>query len=105
MVKYKLIPNSSMATSQLSYDMTMSAPIPDDVQLDWSEVSHGLMQAAEKAIIIGQMKKIQIPLHINNKIQVCDASEKQWRNIKVRNLVVKPSVNGAQVNFTAEAEF
>jgi len=104
-VAYKLVPNSSLYNSELQYDLSMSLPIPDDVDLDWSQVSTGIMQSAERAIIVGQMKKITVPVKFSGKLRICDEKDRQWRFLKISHLTVEPSPAGTQLSFSADATF
>ena len=104
-VKYELFPNRDFANSQLGYQLTMDLPIPEDVDLDWTKVCDGILQGTERAIIIKQMKKINVPIRIKGKLNLFSAQDKQWRTVKISHLTVRPSQGGTLLNFTAQAIF
>jgi hypothetical protein len=83
----------------------MQLPIPDDVQLDWSKVSGALIGSAEKAIILGYMKKLDIPLDLAGKINVGGATDSQFDNVKISHLQSQPSDKGTKLTFSAQAIF
>lgn len=104
-VKYKLIPGSSLATSKLAYQLEMKLPVPDDVEVDWSQVTSGLLEAAEHGIIVKELKKLTVPININTKVALADAKDQQWKGIALSKLVVTPSNRGAMISFSADASF
>ena len=81
----------------------MDLPIPEDVDLDWTKVCDGILQGTERAIIIKQMKKINVPIRIKGKLNLFSAKDKQWRTVKISDLTVRPSQGGTLLNFTAQA--
>ena len=98
-------PIDDFANSQLGYQLTMDLPIPEDVDLDWTKVCDGILQGTERAIIIKQMKKINVPIRIKGKLNLFSAQDKQWRTVKISHLTVRPSQGGTLLNFTAQAIF
>jgi hypothetical protein len=104
-VTYKLIAGNSLASSVLAYSVKMKLPIPDDVQLDWSQVSGALIGSAEKAIILSYMKKLDIPLDLAGKINVGGATDSQFDNVKISHLHSEPSDKGTKLTFSAQAIF
>jgi hypothetical protein len=103
--QYKLIPGDSLANSQLSYTLSMALPIPDDADLDWSQVNDGLLKHTEHAILLSHLKNITVPIKLSSKLRLCDPGDKQWRGVKISNFVVTPSDLGAKLTFVAEAVF
>jgi len=102
---YKLIPGDSLASSFVNYSVKMQLPIPDDVELDWSQVSRALIGGAEKSIILGYMKKLDIPLNYDGKLNIGDAADPEYKNVKISHLESQPSDKGTKMTFAAEAIF
>ncbi|MBY0357871.1 MAG: hypothetical protein K2W82_07705 [Candidatus Obscuribacterales bacterium] len=104
-VNYKLVPGASLATSVFAYDLAMQIPIPDDMELDWSAVSKGIICSAEKAIISSHMKKISVPFKYSSTFTVGDTSDRTWKDVKISKLVCAPSATGTKMTFSATAAF
>jgi len=105
-IKYLLLPKSSLADSELQYKLAMDLPIPDDVHLDWSQVSKGLMEAAERGVIVSHLTKITIPISYSGHTKIFRGKKKQQQlsAIKVSKLVVRPTNSGSELSFSAEAD-
>lgn len=104
-VKYKFAKKKgdSSDDDQLHYDLSMDVKIPDDVKLDWSEVAGGILKMAEKKVILGRLKKIDIPLKHEGDINVIDKEGSAWKNLALSQVVVKDAPNGGtQIEFQAE---
>jgi hypothetical protein len=104
-VSYKLIPHDSLASSVLDYELKMELPIPDNVELDWSQVSHSLLQGIERKAIIGHLKKLTVPIDYKGTLKICKESDTQWNGLKISKLAVKPFGNDTRLEFTADAVF
>jgi hypothetical protein len=109
-VQYKFIPNKALAGSELDYDLAMQLPLPEDINLDWSQVGTGVLAKAERAVIVSHLKKItpfqgtrSIPLKFKGKLALFAKSNKAFRSIKVIELTTKPCPGGTQMDFVAEA--
>ena len=103
-VTYKLVPKDSLANSEIQYKIAMKLPIPDDVKLDWSQVTGGLMRAAEKAIIVSHLSKITVPINYGSTAKIFATKKKQLMSIKVSHMVVSPCATGSELSFAADAD-
>src|SRR5262249_11807725 len=104
-VKYKLQPKDSLALSALWYELDMKLPIPKDVDVDWSKVSHGILHYAEHAVIVNELSKITVPLHYNGVLSLGNVNDSKWKSIKISQLLTKPSKDGMVLTFVADAAF
>lgn len=103
LVNYSFEKKSDTKEERLKYDVSMKLPIPDDINLDWSKVSGGIIKVAEKKIIVGRLKQITFPLEHSGEINVIEQQSPALRNFSVTNLVVKDSADGGtQIDFVAE---
>jgi hypothetical protein len=109
-VLYKFIPKGALAGSELDYDLSMQLPLPDDINLDWSEVASGFLAKAERAVIVSHLKKIapfagtrSIPVKYKGKLALFANSNKAFRSIKVTQLTTKPATAGTEMDFVAES--
>ena len=55
-VNYQFIPNDSLGHSAIKYDVALTLPPPQDVEIDWSQVGDGLLAKAEHAVLVGIVK-------------------------------------------------
>ncbi len=109
---YKVLPNTSLADSKVHYDLTMALPLPDDVDLDWREVSEGIVRKTEETIITSILKHIKpfkgtrvMPLSYSGEVALFgDKKQGILKTITVDKLVTKPVDSGIQVNFVAHAK-
>jgi hypothetical protein len=109
-VEYKFIPSKALAGSQLDYNLAMKLPLPDDINLDWSQVGNGVLAKAERAVIVSHLRKItpfqgtrSIPLKFKGKLPLFANSSPAFKSIKIKELTTKPVPNGTQMDFVAEA--
>ena len=109
---YKLLPNTSLADSKVHYDLVMAMPLPDDVDLDWSGVSQGIVRKTEETIITSILKHIKpfkgtrvMPLKYSGEISLFgDKKQEILKSITVEKIVTKAVDTGLQVNFVAHAK-
>ena len=111
-VSYKFEPRHSLNCSVLQYELSMHFKQPKDLDLDWSKVNTGILQKAERSIIIAEIKKSQIsdekkgqPLVIKDKIRLFDRADKKSlvKRMKIKQFATKPTLQGTQIDFVAEA--
>ena len=77
----------------------MKVPFPDDVELDWSQVSSGLIKLAEKSAILDHLKKVVIPLEKNGEIDIL-GSKGKLSNFEISNLELTEKPAGKEVCFS-----
>lgn len=85
--------------NKLRYDLEMKVPFPDDVELDWSQVSSGLIKLAEKSAILDHLKKVVIPLEKNGEIDIL-GSKGKLSNFEISNLELTEKPAGKEVCFS-----
>lgn len=88
---------------QLHYEMSMDIKMPDDMKLDWSEVAGGLLKMAEKKVILGRLKKIDIPFKHEGDINIIEKETSAWKNLSISQVAINDAPNGGtQIEFQAE---
>ncbi|CAN5469757.1 hypothetical protein BH10CYA1_BH10CYA1_49560 [soil metagenome] len=106
-VNYKIVANNSLSKSELDYDVTMDLPLPDDIDLDWSQVNDGLLEKAERNAVVKSIQKLK-PLHLeflNKEVKLFPNGQKNFAALKLKNLKSKPVASGLQLEFNADAIF
>ena len=100
---YSLIPNASLAMSELSYKLDADVAFDDDVKLDWSKVSGGLVELAEKGVIVSHLKKLDLPLDFDGRLKMFKDHPDKLKVLKLTKFTVVPSGSSAEISFTADA--
>jgi len=88
--------------SQLDYQLSLQLPLPEDMELDWSEVGAGLLKSTEKHVILSHLRQITVPVSHKGTIDLF--ADQKWKNLKIVKLEVKPSETGAEVVFSASSK-
>lgn len=102
-VKYKFS-KTSAAHDQLTYELSMDVKAPHDVELDWSQVTGGIIEFVERNILVGRIKELSIPVRHEGQIDLFEKEAPTWGDLKISSLAVKDAPNGAtQIDFVAEA--
>ena len=106
-VNYKILANNSLSNSELDYSASIDLPLPDDIDLDWSQVNDGLLEKAERNAVVKSIQKIK-PLHLefnDKKVKLFPNGKKNFDALKLKNLTTRPVTAGLQLNFNADATF
>jgi hypothetical protein len=102
-LEYQFVPNGALADSQFDYTLHMNLPLPDDLDLDWSKVSSGILQKAEKSVIIGQVKKLpSIALNYHGKFRLFGDRNSQLKSLKIKKFKAEPAGDGIELQFVAD---
>jgi hypothetical protein len=109
-VSYKFLPKQALADSVMDYHLALRLPIPDQITLDWSRIGSGLLERAEKAMIVQHLKdstafqdRGAIPLKFDGQFELFSKGNKGLKSIKVQSLTTKPCPEGTEMDFVAEA--
>lgn len=111
-VTYKVLPSKSLAETKIHYDLAMKMPLPDDVDLDWSGVSEGIVRKTEETIITAVLKHIKpfkgsrtMPLNYSGDINLFGKSHQPiLKSISISDLATAPAQDGVKVTFSAQAK-
>lgn len=98
---YSLLPNRSLADSELSYKVDVDLGFGDDVNLDWSKVTGGIAEGLERKVITGHLKKLEMPFKFDGKLRLF--KDNKWNMIKLTKFDVDPAGSNAEIHFTADA--
>ncbi len=102
-VQYTFVPNNTLSDSELRYETALKLAAPRDVDLDWSKVSGGLIEAAESSVITGLIKKIKpVPINYAGNLKLFAANNSQAKSLRITNLKTKPATGGVELDFAAE---
>ncbi|HEY9712216.1 MAG TPA: hypothetical protein V6C72_02025 [Chroococcales cyanobacterium] len=58
-VDFQFVPKGNLCDSELNYTVNIVLPPPDDVKVDWSQVSTSLLAKAEHGAITGMIKRMK----------------------------------------------
>lgn len=98
---YSLLPNKSLADSELAYKVEVDLGFGDDINLDWSKVTGGIAESLERKVITGHLKKIDMPFKFDGKLRLF--KDNKWNMIKLTKFNVDPAGSNAEIHFTADA--
>jgi len=109
-VSYKFLPKQALADSAIDYHLALRLPVPDQISLDWSRMGSGLLEKAEKAMIVRHLQgsaafqgRGEIPLKFDGQFDLFSKGSRGLKSIKVRSLTTKPCSEGTEMDFVAEA--
>lgn len=103
-LSYQFVPNGALSDSQFNYSLNLNLPLPEDLELDWSRVSGGILQKAEKSIIIGLVRKNPpIALKLNGKFKLFGDRKSQLKSLKISQFTAEPAGEGIEMKFVADA--
>ncbi|HEY9734288.1 MAG TPA: hypothetical protein V6C89_20420 [Drouetiella sp.] len=106
-VNYKILANDALSKSELDYSASIDLPLPDDIDLDWSQVNDGLLEKAERNAVVKSIQKLK-PLHLDFKdkqVKLFPNGQKNFNALKLKNLKSHPVASGLQLDFNASANF
>jgi hypothetical protein len=102
-LKYKIIPKTSLRDSIIDYELSLDLRPTKDVDLDWSQVSDGILSKAENSVITKFIEKFD-PAAIIQKSHVKIATSTRFNAIRVRDVATAPTDNGLRVDFSTELD-
>lgn len=105
LVKYAFLGDTDSARSKVKYDLKMELPLPENMRLDWSKVTSGILRIAERRIIVKRLQKVTVPVSHKGEIDLFEAGDSRWRNFKLTNVSMKSKGENIQIDFTADAVF
>ncbi len=103
-LKYEFIPKDSLSNSEFKYRLALNLPLPDQFDIDWSKVSGGLMEKAERFAIIRFIKRAPpVALNHQGQLKLFSGRDNQLRSLRIKDFKTKPANDGIEMDFTAEA--
>ncbi len=106
MVEFKFLPNRSLSQSELPYTLTINLPIPEGLNLDWSQVAGGMFHDLERGVILSTIRKMGSVQVTHKGLQpFFNKNHSQLDAIELSDMVTKATPNGMQVDFVADATF
>ena len=86
--------------ARLTYKLNMNVTVPDDVKLDWSKVASGVLKMAERKIIVGHIKEVEIPIEKSGDLEIFDRKS-QISELRISKMTMKETPRGRLIKFTA----
>lgn len=105
LVKYAIVGDTDSSRSRVKYDLTMELPLPENMRLDWSKVTSGLLRIAERRVIVKRLRKVTVPVSHKGEIDLFEAGDSRWKNFKLTKVAMKSKGDDIQIDFTADAIF
>jgi hypothetical protein len=107
---FKISPNKTLADSDMTYDLNLQMPLPQDIKVDWSQVSSGIVRKAETSVISGYLNKCEpfhgsrtIPFSHKGTIKLFQAKNEKLQAISISKFDLKPTDAGTEIHFVGEA--
>ncbi len=104
-VTYEFLPSCKNKPCQMAYKLDLSVPIPQDVKLDWSQVSNGVIKVAERSAIVSRLKRLTVPLSRTGNVTVFNDDDPFWRKVQVQDVATSPTATGTKLTFGANVGF
>ncbi|MBS1989669.1 MAG: hypothetical protein JSS83_04075 [Cyanobacteria bacterium SZAS LIN-3] len=109
-IKFSFLPNKTLADSDVAYDLVLKMPLPKDIDIDWSEVSGGIIRKAETSVISDYLNKCSpfngtriMPLDHKGTLKVFSHSEGgKLQAVKISKFLLKPVSTGTEIDFVGE---
>lgn len=105
LVKYAIVGDTDSSRSRVKYDLTMELPLPDNMRLDWSKVTSGILRIAERRVIVKRLRKVTVPVSHKGEIDLFEAGDSRWKNFKLTKVAMKSKGDDIHIDFTADAFF
>ncbi|HNB22192.1 MAG TPA: hypothetical protein PKZ32_07240, partial [Candidatus Melainabacteria bacterium] len=105
LVKYAIVGDTDSSRSRVKYDLTMELPLPENMRLDWSKVTSGLLRIAERRVIVKRLRKVTVPVSHKGEIDLFEAGDSRWKNFKLTKVAMKSKGDDIHIDFTADAFF
>jgi len=109
-VSYKLLGNKTLADSTIDYEIKMKLPIPDNIDVDWSGVSHGLVRKAEQSAICKYLKKCTpfngsrfFRLDRQGEFKLSEKADPRMQAVRISKFQTEPTASGIAITFVGEA--
>ena len=101
-VKYKFLKKSNNKKARVEYDLNMEVPIGKKVDLDWSQVSGGIIKVAEKNSIVDKISKTTIPIEHKGEVTLFKKNSALWKNFDIDDLTIHDRGDATEINFHAK---
>ena len=80
----------------------MNVTMPDDVKLDWSKVSGGIIKIAEERAIIKKLNSVAVPVEHSGELTLFKKDAPFWRNFVISDMREKDLPGSTQIDFQVE---
>jgi hypothetical protein len=105
-VKYKFVPNASLSDSALNYDLQMDLLMPDDMNLDWSQVNDGFLSKTESSTIVKSVSKLKpVPINYTGNFKLFSKGNAHLQALKIKDFKTKANKDNIEIDFAASSDF
>lgn len=88
----------------IKYDLAMKLPVPEDVEVDWSQVADGVFEHVEKKAIFRKLQNVEVPISKSGYVRLFkDGTNAMMRDLDITAIEVKPSGKGTRISFAARS--
>jgi hypothetical protein len=102
-LKYVIKPQEPFTKSQINYQLSLDLKPAKDVDLDWSNVSDGLLSKAENSIITKFISSYDPKAYLKKATYSFFKTEsKKLNNVVVSNVLTAPTKDGLSIAFSAQ---
>lgn len=109
---YELLPGKSLSDSAIKYDAVFAMPVPEDLDVDWSTVSDGILGRSEQALISAVLVHADyfapregITLTHSGRLPLFTKKDARLNAFKVTSFSAAGKDNQLIVQFAAQARF
>jgi hypothetical protein len=103
LLKYQIKPQDPFNKSQINYELSLDLKPPKNVDLDWTEVSDGLLSKAENSIITKFISSYDPKAYLKKaSYNFFKTESKKLSNVVVSKVVTAPTKNGLSITFSAQ---
>jgi len=109
-ITFTMVPNKDLAASEIKYDLQLQMPLPQNIDIDWHEVSSGLVRKAETSVISSYLNSAKpfhgtrtIPLDRTGTVKMFNTKTAQLQAIRITKFTLTPTPAGTKMDFNGEA--
>jgi hypothetical protein len=102
-LKYKIKPLDPFTKSQIDYELSLDLKPAKDVDLDWTQVSDGLLSKAENSIITKFISSYDPKAYLKKaSYKFFKTETKKLSNVVVTKVATAPTKDGLSIAFSAQ---
>lgn len=98
-LRYNFVKHKKDKKPHLKYKLTLNVSMPEDVSLDWSKVSGGMIKMLERKAIVKKLRTVKIPLKKEGEIDLFKSSSPFGKEFQVKDLKVIDLKDSTKVTF------
>jgi hypothetical protein len=104
-LKYQIKPQDPFSKSHIDYELSLDLKPAKNVDLDWSQVSDGLLSKAENSIITKFISSYDPKAYLKKATYKFFKTEsKKLNNVVITKVVTAPTKDGLSIAFSAQVK-